>query len=1283
VRSHAKATSVGSNPGPGARLGSIGRLGALLGALAVVVCLLPAFASAAETRPPTGTVGSFYWPGPVAVDQGTHDVYAVDFLGKLERFDENGAPANFSALGTNELSGGLGFYPREALNEIAVDSTSHDFYLAGYFSGVIKAFQQNGEPREFTAGSAAGSNELELPGYSEVCGVAVDSNGDIYMGDYVSGIHVFAPDGEELTSFPASEACNVAVDSSGDVYVAGYVEGAGGVEKFTPSEFPVTSSTTYTSAGQVTGAAAYAIAVDPATGDLYVDEGNKVQVYDSSGAPRYEFAAGIESSEGVAVDDGLERAYAADKAGGTVQVYGPAVPLPDAKTEDATEVGSETALLHGAVGAAGATDATCEFQYATKASYESEGFESAETAPCEPAGPFTGESHSAVTGEATGLAPGTAYRFRLAATNSYGTNYGAVHVFHTMRLPLIESASVEAVGSDNADLSAVIGPEGGATTYRVEFGTTSAYGQSSESATIGFEGDESPHTVHVHVAGLTPGTAYHFRFVATNGAGTTEGEDTSFATYPTPQSFAPCSNDKFRTGFGAELPDCRAYEQATPTDKNGADARGTEGNVEASPSGDRVSFSVLSGLPTIGGSSRLTAFVAARGPEGWHSESVVPLLGPGEEAETDGLNEDLTRTLVTLPPNALYAYDSATGALEPLVGDMHNARADAVAFAADPRHMLIQVQAHLLPEVTGSGPQLYDSNHGKLSYVGRIPAGEETGCDDEAGPACIASPDAAFAGYSQFGYGSDIQAALTPAVREQISRDGSRVFFTGIDENPEETKIYLREDGVRTTWISAPQRSAPDPNGTQRATLWAVTPDGSKAFFTSCEKLTEDSTAVSAPEPGCGADDRGNGEYRWGRGLDLYSYDSGSGKLSDLSVDSNAGDALGADVVSVLGASADGSYVYFAANGVLAPGASPGNCHSSSGAGGTCNLYVAHGGTVSFVAPLSEGAVGDEANWVTFNAYLEETSRVAANGTLLFRSGNSLTGYDNVGSALGDCGVTKQGEYLFIGPCPEFYRYVPTTEQLNCVTCSPAGLAPPKGEPSLLSIHGGNSGFVPGGAPFLTRNLSANGKRVFFQSDDALLPADTNGNSGCPSVGRNRSCKDVYEWEAKGEGSCESESENGGCLYLISSGKSPDPSYFLDASENGDHVFFFTHQQLVPGDKDQLEDVYDASVGGGLASQHALTPPTCAGSACVANPPPPTPQSLSSSSFSGPGNAKAAPRKRSCPKGKRRVRRKGKTRCVARHHRKRHERHHRRHHKRAGHHRAHHKRANVNRGGSK
>ena len=70
----------------------------------------------------------------------------------------------------------------------------------------------------------------------------------------------------------------------------------------------------------------------------------------------------------------------------------------------------------------------------------------------------------------------------------------------------------------------------------------------------------------------------------------------------------------------------------------------------------------------------------------------------------------------------------------------------------------------------------------------------------------------------------------------------------------------------------------------------------------------------------------------------------------------------------VLGASADGSYLYFAANGVLAAGASPGDCKGPvSRPSGKCNLYLWHEGQTSFIAALNEdgGSTSSDAyNWV-------------------------------------------------------------------------------------------------------------------------------------------------------------------------------------------------------------------------------------------------------------------------------------------------------------------------------
>ena len=67
---------------------------------------------------------------------------------------------------------------------------------------------------------------------------------------------------------------------------------------------------------------------------------------------------------------------------------------------------------------------------------------------------------------------------------------------------------------------------------------------------------------------------------------------------------------------------------------------------------------------------------------------------------------------------------------------------------------------------------------------------------------------------------------------------------------------------------------------------------------------------------------------------------------------------------------------------------------------------------------------------------------------------------------------------------------------------------------------------------------------------------------------------DVYMWED-------------GELSLISTGKAARPSKFVDASADGDDVFFTTRERLVGADVDDQVDVYDARVGGGFAGAAA------------------------------------------------------------------------------------------------
>jgi hypothetical protein len=162
----------------------------------------------------------------------------------------------------------------------------------------------------------------------------------------------------------------------------------------------------------------------------------------------------------------------------------------------------------------------------------------------------------------------------------------------------------------------------------------------------------------------------------------------------------------------------------------------------------------------------------------------------------------------------------------------------------------------------------------------------------------------------------------------------------------------------------------------------------------------------------------------------------------------------------------------------------------------------------------------------------------------------------------------------------------------------------------------------------MTRNLSADGRRILFDSPDRLVSGDHND------------VNDVYEWEADGKGSCTSESQDGGCLFLISGGApGVGPSWFGDADESGDNVFFLTAQPLVGQDQDELVDVYDARVGGGIPSQDQLPPVPCEGEAGCRGASAPAPVQPAPGRFEGPGNPKPPA---ACRKGQ--VRKHGK--CV-------------------------------------
>ena len=393
-----------------------------------------------------------------------------------------------------------------------------------------------------------------------------------------------------------------------------------------------------------------------------------------------------------------------------------------------------------------------------------------------------------------------------------------------------------------------------------------------------------------------------------------------------------------------------------------------------------------------------------------------------------------------------------------------------------------------------------------------------------------------------------------------------------------------------------------------------------------------------------------NQEVQPNPGADLYRYDSSTDQLTDLTVDTDS--ANGAEVVGVVGTSTDGSRVYFAANGVLdeepnsrGESAEPGNCKVGTG---SCNVYLAQNGTIRFIARVEVEAGVDvgtgspvaTANWAPTPstcsaAYFTcpRTSRLSADGRyLLFTSSRRLTEYDNADT-------------------PVLYRYDSATDSVLCVSCNPSGERP-HGVPRLTSILRPSTETPGPSGSFLSKAFSADGSRVFFETTDGLVGSDLDGLGGCPAVGsfnQNkifRACQDVYQWQAPDTYGCERQD---GCLYLLSPGDDASPSFFAGASASGDDAFIFTRAQLVGSDRDQLRDVYDLRVSGGLASQYPVPPVICdAANSCKLGPA--TPPNTPSPGTVGFQGAADPPVKRArCPKGK--VRKKG--RCVKKAKRKR------------------------------
>jgi plastocyanin len=193
--------------------------------------------------------------------------------------------------------------------------------------------------------------------------------------------------------------------------------------------------------------------------------------------------------------------------------------LPVAITNPATLIASFSATLNGSLNPHGLTT-TVSFQYGTTTAYGS-------TTPMQTQ---AGNTYRDIAANISGLSPNTLYHFRIVATNSAGTRFGGDRTFTTLSVtgaPVATTNPATFIASFSATLHALLNPHGLPTSFHFQYGTTPSYGLTTAPQN---RTGNTFQAVGAPVAGLTANTLYHFRVVASNGAGTTMGSDRTFTT---------------------------------------------------------------------------------------------------------------------------------------------------------------------------------------------------------------------------------------------------------------------------------------------------------------------------------------------------------------------------------------------------------------------------------------------------------------------------------------------------------------------------------------------------------------------------------------------------------------------------------------------------------------------------------------------------------------------------------------------------------------------------------
>lgn len=1211
----------------------------------------------------------------------------------LYRFHADGTPAPFAALGSNLIDGrgsGACDYPPApspscdntpkgvlvssgSLGQIAIDEsggpTRGNIYLSVFTINyrAVLIFSETGRYLgELTSGKGGTLRS--------VGGVAVDPSGVVYVSGAwllgqteITGVSKYVPsanppkNADSTVTFPLPTAGlpeGFGYESAGGLALG---SGPTAVSMFVAARIPHNNSGVSpinlvkmdpaTGEGQLF-AAGYGgggpVTVDPTSGNPIANGANPQELVEFDGTA--EFAERPISKLLASGDDRGIDGFATDSEGNVEVVkrsesaftFGLPVPTPTVIVEEAKEITTATATLTGTVNPEGIAVSECFFEWGSTTAY-------GHSSPCAGGNPPTDSEGHEVSAAISGLAPnGTVYHYRLAAKNENGLEQSADETLRTAFT--VRTGQAEVTSAHTAILEGTVRPEGHQYTECIfEYGLTTNPGYEHTAAcspaAAAIPPDFTPHTVEAEIKGLSEATAYRFRVKTANAAeGALTGEEETFETSGPPR-------------IAAIRASAASQGAATLEAEINPQGFGTFYKFEWGPTASYGNVVPL-GFESIGAGStpvRVTIPITGLAAASTYHYRVIAASSAGTVESADHTLETLNscglpegRCLEMVSPRVPFAPEQPGSFFADV--DIHYQAADqggAVAYVSEVGH----------EDATRGAEILYLGKRGEAGWESSQLSPPITAPDRQSGSS--AEPSAFL------GFASDLSCAVLAATQPltsdpvgelMLEAGGGNLYrrnpdgtYTLITNRPPETLkttalfvysefnlVGMNSDCSKVVFSTAHHYAGvagakagglyewteagglryggwvPKAGGGEEAVaaspggFHAVSADASRVFFTATRlvgKVSGEagktglfvreggvSTDVSAsetstPDEGAtylGATRDGSHVYFTANngltsesssaGTDLYEYDLEDEDLSDLSIGSEPG---GAQVAGLVGVADDGSHAYFIARGQLVPG--QGRTLAKNQSAKTFSLYDNAAGQVRFVATVAEG----DLKQLTLAQQSETTSRVSVDGRyLLFEARGNVSGYPS--------GEAQQA-YLYDAAAQ---AGEPT---VSCVSCPQAGSPSQNtGTPTDFSLLD----FGSFNRLYFSRTLALRGGEplVFFKSRDALAPGATG-------------TQNLYEW-AHGQ------------VYLVAADV-PTNSFIGTSADTGD-LYFFDKHALNWENPEARPEAWDARVGGGFPEPEAPPVPCepATEGSCPAGPAAPTGTvpGVATSTYSGSGN---------------------------------------------------------------